>query len=205
MLIKIKRQDCLNQYQVFPLRGYNHEKEEELYFYPKVFKSYILTIPSKTFKGHAKALGLELPRLAEALSADSLIFLGDTETPWLYQKNDYGPAIEAQQYLRDKKIGKGFNGALQVDKAELPTFTKHLARLIRCNAALPYFHFTNQEQNMVGSICQFGNLHLDTLDKPTDKTFKSFIESSNFEYGNIKSCNNGLGKRSAISGRKTIV
>jgi hypothetical protein len=205
MLTKIKRQDCLNQYQVFPLRGYNYEKDDEEFFYPEVFKSYILTLSSKTFKGHVKVLGMELTELKEALLAETLIFLGDTETPWLYQDNDYKSVKEAQQYLTANKIGKGFNGALQVDTAELPTFIKHLSWLIRCNAALPCFHFTDPGQNIVGSICQYGNVHLDTLNEWADKTLKSFIESSKFEYGDTNSCNNWFGNTSAISGRQTIV
>ncbi len=140
MLYKITRQDCIDQYQTFPLRSYDYEKDEEEYIYPPVFKSYILTLSTKSFKGHVKALGIELKKLTKALHADTLIFLGDTETPWLYQENDYKHVKEAQQYLSEKTIGKRFNGALQVDTAELPTFTRHLAWLVRCNAALPYFH-----------------------------------------------------------------
>lgn len=205
MLIKIKRLDCLNQHQVFPLRSYDYEKDEEEFFYPQVFESHILTFSSKTFKGHIKTLGKELTKLTEAFLADTLIFLGDTETPWLYQDNDYKPVKEAQQYLIDNKIGKRFNGALQVDATELPTFIKHLAWLIRCNAALPYFHFTDQRQNIVGSICQYGNVHLDTLNERADKTLKSFIDSSKFEYGDTNSCNNWFSRTSAIAGRQTIV
>jgi hypothetical protein len=205
MLTKIKRQDCLEKYQTFPLRSYDYDKDEEEFFYPDIFKSYILTLPSKTFKGHVKALGIELTKLTEPLHADTLIFLGDTDTPWLHQDNDYKPVREAQQYLVDKKIGKRFNGALQLDTTELPTFTQHLAWLIRCNAALPYFHFTDQQQNIIGSICKYGNLHLDTLSKQADTIFKSFVDISKFEYGDKNSCYNWFGKTTAISGRQTIV
>lgn len=205
MLTKIKRQDCLNEYQVFPLRGYDYERDEEEFFYPEVYKSYILTLSSKTFKGHVKDLGIELAKLMKAFSADTLIFLGDSETPWLYQHNDYKPVKEAQQYLTDNKVGNRFNGALQVEITELSTFIKHLAWLIRCNAALPYFHFTDQGQNIVGSICQYGNLHLDTLNEQVDKTFKLLVDSSKFEYGDKNSCHNRFSKTSAISGRRTVV
>jgi len=205
MLTKIKRQDCLDQYQSFPLRSYDYDKDEEEFFYPKVYESYILTLPSKSFKGHVKALGIEVTKLAKALHADTLIFLGDTETPWLYQDNDYKPVKEAQEYLIDRKVGKQFNGALQVNTAEMPTFIKHLAWLTRCNAALPYFHFIDKGQNIVGSICKYGNLHLDTLNEQADKTFKQLVDSSKFEYGDKNSCYNWFGKTSAISGRRIVV
>ena len=205
MLTKIRRQDCLDQYQTFPLRGYDYDNDDEASFYPKVFKSYILTLHSKSFKGHVKTLGLEVTKLAKALQFDTLLFLGDTEIPWLYQHNDYKPAKEAQEYLTGKKVGKRFNGALQVDTSELQTFIKHLAWLTRCNAALPYFHFIDQGQNTIGHLCKYGNLHLDTLNEQTDKTLKQFMYSSKFEYGDNNSCYNWFGKTSAISGRQTIV
>ena len=205
MLTKIKRQDCLNQYQVFPLRGYDYKKDEEEFFFPDVFRSYILTLPSKSFKGHVNALGVEIAKLTKALHAEALIFLGDTETSWQYQQRDYKPVKEAQDYLTKKKIGKRFNGALQVDTAEMPAFIKHLSWLIRCNAALPYFHFTDQGQNIVGSICQYGSVHLGVLNELADKTLMLFIDRSKFEYGDTNSCNNWVGKTSAIPGRQTIV
>lgn len=205
MLTKIKRQNCLGQYRIFPLQIYNLDKDEEEFYYPDVFKSYILTLPSKSFKGHVKTLGIELTKLTKAFNADTLIFLGDTETPWLYQDNEHKPVKEAQEYLTANKVGKRFNGALQVDTTELQTFTKHVAWLTRCNAALPYFHFTDQRQNVVGSICKYGNLHLNTLDEQADKILKSFVNRSKFKFGDKNSCNNRFGKSSAISGRQTVV
>lgn len=205
MLTKIRRQDCLDQYQTFPLRGYDYENDEETFFYPKVFKSYILTLPSKSFKGHVKALGIEVTKFAKALKADTLIFLGDTEIPWLYQNNDYKPAIEAQEYLIGKKIGKRFNGALQADTSEVATFIKHLSWLTRCNGSLPYFHFIDKGQNIIGSICKYGNLHLDPLNEQTDKILKQFMDSSRLEYGDKDSCYNWFGRTSAISGRQIVV
>jgi hypothetical protein len=205
MLTKIRRHDCLDQYQTFPLRGYDYDNDEETFFYPKVFKSYILALPSKSFRGHVNALGLELTKLATALQFEALLFLGDTEIPWLYQNNDYKPVKEAQEYLTGRKVGKRFNGALQVETSELPTFIKHLAWLTRCNAALPYFHFIDKGQNIVGSICKYGNLHLDTLNEQVDKTFRQLVDSSKFDYGDKNSCYNRFSKTSAISGRRTVV
>src|SRR5947207_1764242 len=98
MITKIKRRDCLEKFKTFPLRSYNYEKHKEEFFYPELFKSYILTLPSKSFKGHVNALGKELTRLTKAFNADALIILGDTETPWLYQNNNYKPVKEAQEY-----------------------------------------------------------------------------------------------------------
>ncbi len=193
------------KYQCFPLRSHDLENDEETFFYPDIFKSYILTLPSKSFKGQITALGIELTKLSTSLCTDALIFLGDTQTPWLFQENDYKPAREALQYLKEEKIGKHFNGALRVETLELPTFTKHFAWLIRCNAALPYFYFTDQRQNVTGSVCKYGNLHLDTLNEQADKLLKAFLGSSKFRPGDANSCYNRFGKTNAISGRQAIV
>lgn len=107
MLSKINRKDCLNEYKVFPQRSYNDVSDKEEFFYPKIFKSYILTLPSKSFKAHTKMLGIEIMSLLKYLHEDTLIFLGDTETPWLYQHNEYKPARLAQEYLTVKKLANG--------------------------------------------------------------------------------------------------
>ena len=205
MLIKINRQNCLNKYPSFPLRSYNYDEDEEVFFYPKVFKSYILMLASKSFKGHITQLGIELLKLTNQLNYDNLIFLGDTELAWLHQGNDYKPAKEAQQYLVDNKIGKRFNGALQIDNSELLAFVKHLSWLTRCNASLPYFHFTDKGQNIIGNICKFGNLHLDTLNEATDKSIRAFVDESRFIYLDSNNCFNQFGKTSSIVGRRIIV
>jgi len=204
MLIKINRQDCLNTYPNFPLRSYDDKKDEEEFFYPKVFKSYTMTLHSKSFKGHIKQLGLELLQLTQELAYDHLIFLGDKELTWLNQFNDYKPAKEAQQFLVDNKIGKRFNGALQVNSSELVTFVIHLSWLTRCNASLPYFHFTDHGQNMIGHICQYGNLHLDILNEVTAHVIHEFIDQSNLIEIEENNCFNQFGKTSAIAGRSII-
>jgi hypothetical protein len=165
MLVKINRQDCIDKYSNLPLRQYNPKEKEYDFYYPKVFANYVLTLSSKSYKGHIKLLGIELTRLTSNMNCDKLIFLGDEKTPWLYREQDYTPAKDGLQYLKDNKIGKRFNGALQVDSIQLQTFIKHLAWLVRANAVLPYIHFTDPGQNITGNICQYGNLHISTKNK----------------------------------------
>lgn len=205
MLSKVSRQKCLNDYPVFPLRSYDYKTDEEEFFYPQVFKSYILTLSSKSYNGHIKVLGTELTRWTKELDSDSLIFLGDVELAWLNQENDYKPAKEAQEYLIHNNIGKRFNGAIRVSIPELPTFIRHLSWLTRCNAALPYFYFTDTGKNIMGHICQYGNLHLDTLNEKTDKQLRSFMATSKLKYLAGSRCYNQFGITSAIAGRRTIL
>src|ERR1700741_1726428 len=120
MLIKLNRQDVINEFPNLPLRKYNSKEEEYDFLYPKVFASYVLTLPSKSYKGYMKLLGTELASLTINLGCDNLIFLGDEDIPWLRRFKEYKIFEEALQYLVDNKIGKRFNGALQVDITELP-------------------------------------------------------------------------------------
>jgi len=202
MLIKINRQDCLDKYSKFPLSWYDELKEEIDHTYPQVHYSYILTLPSKSFSHHIKLLGGKLAKLLDAFGFETLIFLGDTDTAWLFQDSNYKPVKKALNFLKDNKVGKRFNGALQVDKKNLPTFITHLSWLSRCNAALPYFYFTDTGQNIIGTICQYGNLHIDTVNKETDVIFKDLIAKSQFDFLIDKICYNQFSKTSAIKGRQ---
>lgn len=201
MLIKIDRQEAINKFPNLPLRHYNAKEDEYVFNYPKVFADYILTLPSKSYKGHIKLLGTQLVSLANNLGYDHFIFLGDEDTAWLRRLNTYESFQEALQYLVNHKINKRFNGALQVDKAEMPTFIKHLAWLVRTNGILPYVHFIDPEQNIIGNICQYGNLHISTKNKAADNNFKAAIAKSPFTYLTGTTCYNKFSKSGAIKGR----
>ncbi|MBS1745120.1 MAG: hypothetical protein JST21_03005 [Bacteroidetes bacterium] len=204
MLKKINRQEALSKYPVFPLRSYDKASDEETITYPKIYKSYVLTLASKSFRGHCKNLGKEISGLAKQLDCKSLIFLGDTTLSWLYQHNDYNPAQRARQYFTDNKIGIHFNGALQPGNDELPIFIVHLSWMIRCNAALPYIYFIDEGQNILGNICKYGNLHIDTLNPVTDKAFTKAVRQLNFQYLNSNHCFNQFSKTSIITGRSLL-
>ena len=205
MLIKIDRQEAINKFPNLPLRQYDPKADDDVFKYPTVFANYVLTLPSKSYKGHIKLLGTQLVSLANNLGYDNFIFLGDLDIPWLQRLNTYENFQEALQYLVDNKINKRFNGALQVDTAEIPTFIKHLAWLVRTNGVLPYVHFIDPGQNIIGNICQHGNLHVSTKNKTADKNFKEAIAKSTFTYLTDGSCYNRFSKSGAIKGRTITV
>lgn len=207
MLIKINRQDCLYKFPSFPVREYDYINEEEKFFYPKPYKSYILTLDTKSLKGHTKLLAAELTRLTKGLGFENLIFIGDDKNYWLtklsLERNDYKLLKGALQYLQDNKIGKRFNGALDVANFELTEFIKHFFCLVRCDASLPYFHFMDTGQNFVGSICQYGNLHLDALNKKTDNRFNKELAKTKFQIVEDGKCFPSFSKSSMITVRQT--
>lgn len=197
MLKKIKRKDCLLEYPFFPLDNSNGIKED--YFYPRTVANYVLTVHSKSTKSHVKNLANELVNMVEALRIDSLIFLGNTPRPWLYQDNDYKPVKAALQYLVENKASKRFNGALEVYTSELFEFFVHLFWISRCNAALPSFYFMDVDSNFIGNICRYGNLHLDVFHDKSIPLIHEAISKTKFEFKHQSLCGTGL-----IKGRQTI-
>ncbi|RYZ94693.1 MAG: hypothetical protein EOP47_27345, partial [Sphingobacteriaceae bacterium] len=184
MIKKISRKQFLLDFPEIPQSNYKTDE----YTFPQVYDSYILTLSSKSARGHAKLLGVELSKLMANLNINNLSFLGDTRLPWLYQDNDYSPVKQALQYLSVNKVSKSFNGALNVDLNSLPEFIIHFFWLIRCNAALPYFNFTDTSFNIVGSICQYGNVHLSILNEETDEVFEKALLQTKFVVFDDNSC-----------------
>lgn len=205
MIIKIDRQEAIDKFPNLPLRHYNPKEDEDVFNYPKVFANFVLTFSSKSYKGHIKLLGTELVSLANNLGYNNLIFLGDEDIAWLRRFNTYESFQGALQYLVDNKISKRFNGALQVDTVEIPTFIKHLAWLVHTNGILPYVHFIDPGQNIIGNICQYGNLHISTKNKTADKKFKDAIAKSSFTYLTDGNCYNRFSKSGGIKGRTITV
>jgi hypothetical protein len=185
MLVKIKREDCLKLYSKFPLREYDPKEDEEKFFYPKIYStSGWMKLPSKSTKGLTKILATEISKLIKDLGYNKLIFLGDTDQYWIsklsIERDDYRPLKEALEYLESHKVGRRFNGALEVDQVELFTFLKHFYCLTGCDSSLPYFHFMDTGQNFIGYIHYTGEVRIDTLNKDAAVNISNAIAKTNF-------------------------
>ena len=202
MIKKIARQSAFQQYPGLPWREWNSAEEDYDFYFPKEISSYILTLPSKSFRGHVRILGLQLTSLIKNLGFDKLIFLGDIDIAWLKREHDYKPAKDALQYLKDNNIGKRFSGALEVQAIELPTFILHLAWMVRTNAILPYVYFIDPGQNFIGNICQYGNVHVSMLNNEFDKSFRDQMAKTRFEMLSGPRCSERFSKTGAIKGRQ---
>ena len=195
MLIKINRLDCINKYPKLPLRQFNPGNDEYDSLYPKTFVGYVLTLSSQSFTQHVELLGTEIVNLATRLGFDSVIFLCDLDKPWLTQDCHFKPAKAGLQYLSEQRIGKKFSGALQVPIAELRTFIKHLTWIIRTNAILPYVPFVDPDQHVIGTVCQYGKLHIYTVRKKTGNRLTASIGVSKFEYLTDEICSDKFSKK----------
>ena len=190
MLVKIKRQDCLDKFSKFPQREYDKLIDDDIYFYPKVHSLYWLKVESKSSRGLTKILATEITILFQELNIDRLIFLGDTKYPWISKlsadRKDYKSLTNALTYLKENKIGRRFNGAIEVDNSELFVFIQHFYVMTRCDATLPYFHFMDEGQNLIGCIHYSGKLGISTLNKKTNNLFLTKIKKTKFQDSNRK-------------------
>jgi hypothetical protein len=200
-LSKIKRTDCLVAYPNFPQADY----KKEVFFYPKAVSSYTLVLYSKSARGHAKNLSVEFSKLIEAMGMDRLIFLGDSKRAWRYQDNPYLPVQQALAYLEDKGVGKRFDGGLAVDINQLPVFLTHFFWLVRCNAALPYFHFMDPGQHFVGHICQYGNVYISILASALDPLFREAVGKTQFVDVGDERVYSTFSHTTRIPSRRTVV
>jgi hypothetical protein len=200
MFKKLSRKYCLEKYPQFP-QSY-HEKK--ISFFPKTCSYHVLMIPSDTLNGYSRRLAAEIIDLVQYMQATSLIFLGDTEVPWLYQQHDYKPVKNALQYLSQKKVGKKFSGGFEIGGTDLHAFLAHLFWLVRCNTVLPIVYFIDKDQRFIGCLCQYGNIHFSTMDKQANLLLKAALKKSALRILN-DNCLDQFSKTGKIKGRKIVL
>lgn len=198
MLQKIRRPNALRDFPAFPY--FDEVRDEPVY--PKTYNTFLLTTESQTITEHLIKLSNALHQLLSYLGNDSLIFLSIAEEAWLCQHNKYPKAEEAYQYLIKNRIDKRFNGAIEVNIAYIKEFIPHLFWLTRCNGCLPETYFLSKSQNFIGTICKFGNLHLDLLVEDGDKQFDAALNASSFKRMDSASCNDNFSEQGVIIERK---
>ena len=120
-------------------------------------------------------IGNTLKQLSTELNAE-LIFILDYNVPWLSQENDFEPVVRASSYLRKMGTTEEFNGAYKLSGDELAEFAANLFWIIRCNASLPYCWFSTENHQFVGSICQYGNLHIHSYSEAIKTQIEKFAD-----------------------------
>jgi len=171
----------LRQYKKFPITDNSVDQA----FFPDVYKSYFLSVANEARTRYIGKLSVAVAGLMHELGFDFLIFIGDGETPWLYRfQENTGKSksiSEAIDYFVANGLGKRFNGALLANTLELPKVFRHLYWLTSPNSALPIFHFMDKDENILGSVCQYGVVHFNKLNKVADDLFTSVVSGkSNF-------------------------
>jgi hypothetical protein len=182
MIQQIKRKKCLAAYPIFPLRTYNESIEDYDYCYPETFSNYTLILKSKTYKKLLKDLGKELLNLNAGLKSRSFIFLGDEKLAWRFREEKYENFKKGMEYFASEDIKKTFTGGLVVSEEDMVQFVKHLADLVAVNGLTQYVHFTDESQNIIGSICKYGDIHVGIMNERSDILFKNAVSNTKFEF-----------------------
>lgn len=201
MIKKISRKKALLLYPLFP----QSDHQKDIYFFPESYNSYILTLEARSLRGLNKNLSISFAQLIYEIGFEELIFLGDSKYAWLSQQNDYKPAKSAIRFFEENKVTKKFNGALIVSAGSLTVFIQQLFWLIRCNVASPYIYFMNKDQTIAGTICQYGSLHINVLNKSAEKDFKKAISNTAFRFSTLADCFDKFKKKPGIAGRTAAV
>lgn len=201
MITTIPRRKCRRLYPKLPISKYHGNQ----FIYPKIYKLYVLTLPSKSARGHAKNIALCLQKLLKGMGIDKLIFMGDIDAPWLYRNSDYKPAKEGVDYLTGIGLSKIFSGGLVVSLQDVYPFFQHLYWLIRTNTISWYVHGIDEKQSIIVNVCQHGGVHIDTLDEETNKLFNKSLPASGFIFRQENTCFDPWQKTVKIKGRSLIV
>ena len=199
---KIQRKRFFDEHPDF-IR-YNARKDS--YNFPEIYNNYRLSVSSKSARGHAKLLATEWVNLFKKMGCANLYFIGQTNIPWLFRTdNDYVYVINALTYLRKNGISKTFNGAIKLNINELYEFAIHLYWLVRCNGILAYVDFIDEDNNLMGNICQYGSLHLNTLNKDTDGRLNEVLSYTDFKLLGDESCEDPFSATSRIPHRNSTI
>ena len=122
---------------------------------------HVFTLRPKNIVEYLYKLTSDIEVITNQLQWDKILFLMDYDTPWLYQENDYPSVKSALNHLKDIGVSPKFNGGFLANGKELVDLFKSIFWIARCNASLPYTYFAGEKSNVIGSICDEGNLHMD--------------------------------------------
>ena len=185
MLLKIKREVCLARYRNFPLCSYDPNSDEEVFYFPKVFKRGWYEIPSAPKRTFSKRLVTELIKFITTCKFDRMIFLSDNVSPWVTKlsasRTDYPPLINAVAYFEKNKLGKKYNGGIEVPMIDLPEFFKHYFCITQCDASFHSGYFCDPAQSFIGNIHYSGEVQICALTKKFDSIFTEVLPETKFQ------------------------
>ncbi|AEA45576.1 hypothetical protein [Fluviicola taffensis] len=130
-----------------------------------------------------------IDQIRQKLQEKHVIILGDWNTPWLSQQNDYLPVKNALTYL-STKIDHSFDGGFLLKEQEVIEFMPHLFWQIRCNTALPLIYLTFPNSKTFISICQYSVLHFQFYSENEKTTILEIL--SEWKFKEVQECNSPI-------------
>lgn len=147
--------------------------------------SYIYNLPAAPIDDYVDHLGQCLQQLAEHFQPP-LTFVLDYSIPWLSQENPDEHTQAAMSYLRSIGVTADYIGAIRATEEDVLSLTKAVFWLGRLNASLPYCWFAAGSEDLIGSVCKYGNLHLDAYSTAGKVAIDAFVMSQ--ELTEIEAC-----------------
>lgn len=185
MLKKTSRQKCLEKFSTFPIRDFDKIINEDVIYYPEIYKLYWLKVQVGNKIQLKNKIAEEIVSLYRALNKERLTFLCDFNSSWITknskERNDIKEVVNAVQYLRDQKIGWRFNGSITVGIEDLKEFLKHFFVLTRFDGSFSYYHFVDDDQDIIGYIHYDGEVRFDTTNEEADAKFLNAVKFTSFE------------------------
>lgn len=187
MVKTLARDYCIIQYRNLPLQYYWEKIEQDFYWHPHVDRYYWIEHPdyNKDNKRKTKKLIKNFVHLYENLEFEKLIFLGQINKPWISKytskRKDYKALLEALSYFKSNKIGRKFNGGVEVSKDSWKEFLKHFFVITRCDGGFFDYYFTDENQNILFHLHYSGNLKALPLNAIYDDKFKKIAKELAFE------------------------
>lgn len=167
--------------------------------------SLVYGLPMCKIDTYVDNLSESIMKLSEELKLQSVFFLLDYSTPWLYQNNDFKPVKKALEYLRNIGITDSFCGGIKASGQEIKELTKNLFWILRCNASLPDCYFSGIDKDFIGDICKHGNIHFHCYSKKEKLKIKKTVLKIGMRKIENGKCYELFSKSSAIKGRQIIV
>ncbi len=185
MLLKIDREVCIAQYRNFPLCPYDQNTDEEVYYFPKIITGGWYEIPSIPRQNFMKRLSFEITRLVIACKIERLIFLSDKDGRWVTKlssnRTDYPPLIKAVAFFEKNKLGKNFNGGIEVAVEGLAEFLQHYYCVTRCDGSFHSGYFSNPAQSFIGGIHYSGEVQICVLKKKFLPVMEKALRQTKFK------------------------
>ncbi len=180
MIKKISRDICLIKYRKLPLCEYEKKSDEDVIYFPKIHSFYWLKLNENSEKNIIK----EIVSLIKKLNIENLIFLGETNKPWVSKftvsRKDFKVLTKAIEYFKKHKIEKRFNGGVKVSSEDYAEFVDNFYTITKCDGGFSDFNFVDENENFIFYIHYSGELKVLTLNPISNKDFLINIMKTKF-------------------------
>lgn len=151
-----------------------------MYYYPQSSYTYWIKLEKLT----NRKLVQELIQLIRYIGLNELIVLNENNQPWISNftrnRTDFQALKDAVQYFDEVKVGKKFNGALQIELDELEKFLHHFYCLTVYDGGFGYFNISDAKQDLLLFIHYDGEVKLTVLVPEKNEVVLKAIQSTSF-------------------------